>query len=1262
MDSPPTATEPNLSYQPVASWSRVGVNGSCLTTPRTPGSCTPPSASTSTFSDHTHTPATSYPPHFDLLTPLLFSQHQAQLLHYNKLVAPGRGGGGLGLQPTSLTGLPPVLNLQTAPGSRSRSSSKVSNKDGHNSKQSPAAQNCHGTAGFKNTERHDREGMTMEKDKGTAPQEKGRAKTKDTCEKPHLKTQPDLAHNSLPARSARGGGQGHQLSSGSTAHSSSVPNTPQQRARNFSIGSRDPSPTTTQIPSPRSIYSEPNGGVASSLPARQQLPMRPCRFETAQFKQQRRMPYSLGPDSVQKVDPEKIKSKLSKDEERQLSTDMREIYDRLLPSHDVEKNREKLVQKLEELFNDEWPGHDIRVHRFGSSGNLLCSDDSDVDICITTAWKEMEGVCIIADLLSRRGMEKVVCVSGAKVPIVKIWDPELKLNCDMNVNNTLALENTRMIRTYVEIDERVRPLAMVIKYWTRRRVVNDAAYGATLSSYTWICMIVAFLQLRDPPVLPALHQMPHLKLPTIDGHTTEFADDLSRLRGWGKKNKSTIGELLFQFFRFFAHEFDYDNQVLSVRLGKMVHKKDKTEREWQHMNNYICVEEPFNKVRNLGNTADEFSFRGLHMEMRRAFDLVAAAKLEECCEQFVFPKHEPTESKVFVKPPPRPIMLRSSSQTHPGRGGRNGGRGNRNYRNGNSNRRASSSNAYENPPTSAPAAAAAVPHAMLAQGHEMSAADLQQWQLAQQYSYPANIAMLSNALMAQQDRFQQGWYAHQAQLHAVAQAQRAQGHAASTGRSRTNSFDQPPLSAPLRPEYFAWPPQLQHLYATHAAQQYHQGYGTYPSSPSTSLPAEFRRSLHRSNAANEGGSSNGGTLRSQSQPASRTPAPVNQPGSNYAASTQTVNGTSRYTPRQSNLSPFPAYAADERADSEADDISNRVMPDSPPEEDSARYLGYFVADPSPRKPVQGASTLREPSMSGASRRRLSADGPQAVLDRRLQRTSRSPSPAPGRGRNVSVGAYSVPPAASPFSQNGHRSAKESSPLVVNGSTFMPAAAPWPSSTDETAYDNPLHISQGNATNSVTTPESTPTPDRPLVVNGSAAKSLALPRHVGATPSLGSPGQRPTVSGGADAMNYATTLGDRNQNQFAHLDLAIESNPRFAESQHLSPVYEHRTPTPTAYRDKSFNHMSASSGDARLAKPAQKSAERMGISNENQSARANGQAPRENGLVRAFKVENDNASEWQQAKSRKKPAASGKSGKATVQSEKPPRDASERKGG
>lgn len=72
------------------------------------------------------------------------------------------------------------------------------------------------------------------------------------------------------------------------------------------------------------------------------------------------------------------------------------------------------------------------------------------------------------------GMERIQCIALAKVPIVKIWDPELRLAADMNINNTVALENTRMIKTYVEIDERVRPLAMIIKHWSKQRILNDA--------------------------------------------------------------------------------------------------------------------------------------------------------------------------------------------------------------------------------------------------------------------------------------------------------------------------------------------------------------------------------------------------------------------------------------------------------------------------------------------------------------------------------------------------------------------------------------------------------------------------------------------------------------------------------------------------------------------------------------------------------------------------------------------------------------------
>ena len=64
-------------------------------------------------------------------------------------------------------------------------------------------------------------------------------------------------------------------------------------------------------------------------------------------------------------------------EEEKLSGDMRELYDRILPSDESDQRRAKFVQKLERILNQQWADSDIQVHVFGSSGNMLCTSDSD---------------------------------------------------------------------------------------------------------------------------------------------------------------------------------------------------------------------------------------------------------------------------------------------------------------------------------------------------------------------------------------------------------------------------------------------------------------------------------------------------------------------------------------------------------------------------------------------------------------------------------------------------------------------------------------------------------------------------------------------------------------------------------------------------------------------------------------------------------------------------------------------------------------------
>ncbi|CAG8433769.1 11086_t:CDS:2 [Ambispora gerdemannii] len=327
---------------------------------------------------------------------------------------------------------------------------------------------------------------------------------------------------------------------------------------------------------------------------------------------------------------------LSQQSEDTLSVDMLALYEELLPTAESIRRKEIFTNKIQLILNSEFPEYGIEVHAFGSFKNDLGSSDSDVDLCVTTEWNGLQQVQVLARLFRRHGMKQVSCIPKAKVPIVKLWDPELRIACDVNVNNTLALHNTRLIKTYVNIDPRVRPLAMIIKYWAKQRAINDAAKGGTISTYTWTLMVLNFMQMRAQPILPILHQMEtgteHIY---VDGCDTTFYDDVESLRGFGDANKESLGGLLFAFFRRFAYEFDYNNHVISIRYGKDL---TKAEKGWVSRGWLLCVEEPFNTARNLGNSADEVTVRGLIGEFRRAFSILYnKVNLAYCYKQYRFP-------------------------------------------------------------------------------------------------------------------------------------------------------------------------------------------------------------------------------------------------------------------------------------------------------------------------------------------------------------------------------------------------------------------------------------------------------------------------------------------------------------------------------------------------------------------------------------------------------------------------------------------------
>merc|ERR1712137_269173 len=76
--------------------------------------------------------------------------------------------------------------------------------------------------------------------------------------------------------------------------------------------------------------------------------------------------------------------------------------------------------------------------------------------------------------------------------------------CDISVNNTLAIHNSRLVAQYLMVDLRMRPLAIFLKAWARAQNINDRSQG-TLSSFALTLMLIHHLQREC--VLPSLQNL-----------------------------------------------------------------------------------------------------------------------------------------------------------------------------------------------------------------------------------------------------------------------------------------------------------------------------------------------------------------------------------------------------------------------------------------------------------------------------------------------------------------------------------------------------------------------------------------------------------------------------------------------------------------------------------------------------------------------------------------------------------------------------------
>ncbi|XP_050842614.1 poly(A) RNA polymerase GLD2 [Serinus canaria] len=272
-----------------------------------------------------------------------------------------------------------------------------------------------------------------------------------------------------------------------------------------------------------------------------------------------------------------------------------------------------------------------RLFLVGSSLNGFGTRTSDGDLCLVIKEEpvnqktEARRVLSLVQKLFSTKLSSYIerpQLIRAKVPIVKSGINNVDF--DLNVNNVIGIRNTFLLRSYAFIENRVRPLVLVVKKWASFHEINDASRG-TLSSYSLVLMVLHYLQTLPEPILPSLQKnYPECFDPTMQLHFVHQAP--RTIPPYVSKNGSSLGDLLIGFFKYYATEFDWSHQMISVREAKAVARPDGI--EWR--NKFICVEEPFDGTNTARAVHEKQKFDMIRTELAQAWQLLRDKKDLNC--------------------------------------------------------------------------------------------------------------------------------------------------------------------------------------------------------------------------------------------------------------------------------------------------------------------------------------------------------------------------------------------------------------------------------------------------------------------------------------------------------------------------------------------------------------------------------------------------------------------------------------------------------
>uniref|UniRef100_A0A1Q3F0N2 Poly(A) RNA polymerase mitochondrial-like central palm domain-containing protein n=1 Tax=Culex tarsalis TaxID=7177 RepID=A0A1Q3F0N2_CULTA len=232
-----------------------------------------------------------------------------------------------------------------------------------------------------------------------------------------------------------------------------------------------------------------------------------------------------------------------------------------------------IAADLEKILAYKFPN--VKVHPFGSRVTGLGNDTSDVDIYLDLDGNQ-EGN-LSKDTIQRYSnlVQALLQASGrwsefnpilkARTPILRTWNIQYKLDCDLSFSNGLSMCNTELIQYFFEIQPVCSAVTLYVKEWAR--FLNIEA----LNGYTVTLLTIFFFQAHK--LLPSVHELQtnnseEHKVRRISHWRVDFERKTLEQLKIVPIPESQIELYLSGFFAFYGEAFKFETQMVCPFMGK----------------------------------------------------------------------------------------------------------------------------------------------------------------------------------------------------------------------------------------------------------------------------------------------------------------------------------------------------------------------------------------------------------------------------------------------------------------------------------------------------------------------------------------------------------------------------------------------------------------------------------------------------------------------------------------------------------------------